>query len=367
MTNRIFPLLPIAFSIFIVSCTSTPASDTGAKDKVCISDSMMKMITIDTAQYRNVSNELKLSGEVSFDDNKVVKVFPFSSGQVQSVNVSVGDYVKAGQVIATIKSADIAGNYADLSSASADIAIAKRQMDNAEHLFKNGISSEKEYMEAKENYDKAVANSAKIQEQININGGGRTSANGTYVVTAPKNGYVVERTINPGQFIRNDNGQNLFTIGDTKDVWIWANVYESDIAKVKEGYTADVTTLSYPDSVFVGKVDKVSQVLDPVTKVMKIKVVLPNEGGALKPEMFANVTITNKEGENAMSIPASSIVTENGKSYVVLYHDKCDLEVKEIKVMKVLGKIAFINSGINEGDKVISTNQLLLYRQLIEP
>jgi len=117
---------------------------------------MQSRITLDTARLSNISNQLQLSGEVGFNENKVVKVFPFSSGQILEVKVSMGDHVTAGQVLAIIKSADIAGNYSDLKSSGSDISIAKRQMENAKLLFDKGISSEREYEEAKENYQKAL-------------------------------------------------------------------------------------------------------------------------------------------------------------------------------------------------------------------
>ena len=362
-------ILSVCFALFtvagLVSCDGHAATETPAK-QVCISDSMARMVTIDSVTQKNIDDALKLSGEVSFNENKVVKVFPVSSGQVVSANVSLGDYVHAGQTLAVIRSADIAGNYADLSSAGNDITIAKRELDNQEHLYKAGIASEKEYIEAKQNYEKTVSNATKIRSQIRINGGGRTSANGTYVVTAPKSGYVVEKTINPGQFIRNDNGQTLFTIGDINDVWIWANVYESDIARVKEGYTATVSTLAYPDTTFIGKVDKVNQILDPQTKVMKIRIVLPNSKGLLKPEMFANIMIENTEAKKANVIPASALVSEDGKNFVVVYHAKCSLQIKEVQTLKTSGNIVYLKSGLERGEQVISNQALLFYRQLQE-
>ncbi len=84
-------------------------------------------------------------------------------------------------------------------------------------------------------------------------------------------------------------------ISGLDEVWITANVYETDIAKIKEGYDADVTTLSYGDKVFKGKVDKVFNTLDPDTKVMKARIVLPNPGYLLKPEMYAGVTVYYQE------------------------------------------------------------------------
>jgi len=350
---------------FLFSCKAKEPAVT-KQEKICVSDSLEKLIVIDTAALNTVSDELKLSGEISFDDKKVSRIFPFSSGQVVQVNVSVGDRVSRGQTLAVIKSADVSGNYSDLSTANNDVAIAKKQMDNEKSLFENGIASEREYIEAKENYQKAVTAAGKITTQLAINGGGRTAANGTYIVTAPISGYVVEKKISEGNFIRSDAGDNMFTIGDISDVWVWANVYESDIAKVKPGYTAGITTLAYPDTTFAGVVDEVSNILDPVTKVMKIRVKLPNEKGLLKPEMFANVTITNKEGVKAVAVSSKAIVSENGKNYVVLYNGKCDLKVKEVEIMRIVGGYAYLRSGLQVGEKVIAANQVLLFKALTE-
>jgi cobalt-zinc-cadmium efflux system membrane fusion protein len=359
-----FTIIGASFIMATSSCNSNDAiAERNVKEQL-ISDSTMRLLKIDTAQLRNVDDELKLSGEVSFDENKVVKIYPYLSGHVLSTSVSVGDYVRAGQQLATIKSADVAGNYSDLSISGNDVAITKRSMENAEHLYKNGIASEKEFLEAKENYNKAVSNANKIKEQIQINGGGKTTANGIYTVTAPRSGYVVEKLINPGNFIRNDNNGNMFTIGDIQDVWIWASVYETDISKVKQGYTAAVTTVAYPDSVFMGKVDKVSQILDPVTKVMKIKIVLPNTNNTLKPSMFANITISNKEVKKTVAVPATATINDNQKSFVIVFNNSDDAAIREVKILKTSEGFAYIISGLQEGEKVITKNQILIYKKL---
>jgi cobalt-zinc-cadmium efflux system membrane fusion protein len=349
----------------VVSCNQ-PVTTLKSENTLCVSDSMMRMISIDTVTECNMNNELKLSGEVSFDENKLVKVYPFSSGQVTEVRVGLGDRVKKGQVLAVIRSADIATYYNDLNSAHADLTIAKRQWENTASLYKSGISSQREYEEADQNYQKALSAVNKISQQLHINGDGKTDANGNFLVEAPRSGYVLEKKISTGAFIRNDNSDNLFSIGDLGDVWIWANVYESDIAKVKEGYSARVTTLAYPDSIFTGKVDRVSQVLDPQSKVMRVRIVLPNQTFSLKPEMFANISIENKEGENALCIPSSAIVSDFGKNYVILYHDRCDLAVKEINILKTVSEKTFITGGISKGEQVLSSNQVLFFRALME-
>jgi cobalt-zinc-cadmium efflux system membrane fusion protein len=363
MMKRETILIGLGSLMFLAACKPKTV-DAPASKEVCISDSLQKMITIDTAKTSTMKDELSLSGEVSSDDNNVVKVFPFSSGQVISVKVSLGDKVEKGQTLAVMRSADVAGNYTDLSSTRSDLAVAKRQLDQAESLYKNGISSERDYTEAKENYNKAIAANRKVKQQLSINGGGNTSENGTLVIKAPESGYIIEKNITAGSFIRQDNAGSLFTISNMQDVWIWANVFESDISKVKIGYNARVTTLAYPGKVFMGKVNEISSVLDPDNKVMKIKIVLPNPGMLLKPEMFTNVVITNTENRQAVSVPAKAIVFDSSKNYVVVYNGRCNLQVREVSVIKTVDDVSYIGSGLQPGDKVISKNQLLLYDAL---
>ncbi|MVN20649.1 efflux RND transporter periplasmic adaptor subunit [Mucilaginibacter arboris] len=351
--------------VLLTSCEHKK-EEVAQKKSVCITDSLAKEIRIDTAKTTGMQDELTLSGEVSFDDNRVVKVFPFSSGQVTDVRVSLGDRVSKGQVLAIMRSADVAGSYTDLSATNADLSIAKRQLAQTEYLYKNGISSERDYTEAKENYNKAQAANRKIQEQLSINGHGSTSASGQYIIKAPESGYIVEKAVTAGSFIRNDNAASMFTISDMKDVWIWANVFESDIAKVKNGYAAKVTTLAYPGKVFKGKVNEVSSVLDPDNKVMKVKITLPNPGMLLKPEMFTSVIISNNEPTQSVTVPASSIIFNDSKNFVVIYQSKCSMEVREVNVIKTVDNVSYISSGLKAGEMLISKNQLLLYDALTE-
>jgi cobalt-zinc-cadmium efflux system membrane fusion protein len=367
--KNIFPAAFLAFALIAAfsSCQSKALEEKMPDaEKVCISDSLSKIIRIDSAYSSGINDEVKLSGEVSFNDNMVVKVFPFSSGQVLTVSVSLGDKVKKGQVLAIIKSADVAGNYSDLSAAENDLAIAKKQMENEAALYQNGIASEREYLESKENYSKAVSNSDKIKDQIRINGGGQTSPDGIYIIKSPLDGYVVEKNAAQGSFIRNDNNQNLFTVGDIRNVWIWANVYENDVSKVHEGYTAKVTTLAYPDKIFTGKVDKENEILDPQTKVMKVRISINNDSLLLKPEMFANILVQNKQVNQIITVPSVSIVSDNGKTYVIIFHDRCNLELRQVDILKSVDGLTYISKGIESGEKLITKNQILLYRALIE-
>ena len=362
------PTLALAIGLALLSLSACEQKMEEKKEvgKFCLSDTMQKMVSIDSVRICAIDDELHLSGEVAFDENKIVKVFPNSSGQVLEVKVSFGDKVSAGQVLAVIKSADVAGNYTDLSGADADLKIAKRKMDNAESLYKNGISSEREYEEARQDYEKAVSSKAKIESVIRINGGGNTQASGTYIIKAPISGYVVEKKINAGNFIRTDNGDNLFTIGDLRNVWVLANVFEADIAKVKEGQTARVTTLAYPDKVFSGKIDRVSEVLDPSNKALRVRVKIDNPQMLLKPEMFTNVTVTNTENKTAVCVPSSAVVEESGKQFLVVYNNNCDLKVLPVDIMKIVGDKTYLRGTLPSGQKLITHNALMIYDEFTD-
>jgi cobalt-zinc-cadmium efflux system membrane fusion protein len=358
-------IIALAGIVMLSSCEhKEPVAE--VSKKFVLSDTMLNMIQTDSVRDCNISDELSLSGEVSFNENNVVKVFPRISGQVQETKVSMGDKVVKGQTLAIIRSADVAGNYNDLASANADVAIAKRQMDNAASLFKNGISSEKEYNEAKQNYEKAQAGKNKVQSVISINGGGKANAQGEYTITAPISGYIVEKKVAAGAFIRPDMADNLFTISDLKTVWVYANVYELDIQNIKEGYTAKVIPVAYPDKVFTGKIDKVSQVLDPQSKAMKVRISLENKDMLLKPEMFIKVIVSNEESRKAICIPASAVVPQDNKNYVVVYKGKDDLSIAPIEIIKTVGDRTFIRSGVTPGQVVVTKHQLFIFNQLSE-
>jgi cobalt-zinc-cadmium efflux system membrane fusion protein len=365
-TKKIIITFSLALAALSITSCKEKKQEAEQKKGFCLSDTAQKMVSIDSVKLSNMEDEIQLSGEVSFDENKVNKVFPRGSGQVIECKVTLGDKVEAGQVLAVIKSAEVAGSYADMSTADADVAITKRQLENQESLYKNGIASEREVIEARQNYEKAKAARKKIETMLSINGGSKTNAGGSYYLTAPIAGYIVEKKINAGNFIRPDLADNLFTISDLKTVWVLANVFEADIPKVKKGFNVKVSTLAYPDKEFIGTIENVSEVLDPVNKALKVRIKMPNENMLLKPEMFTKVVVSNKEGKLGICIPTTSIIQQNGKEYVVVYNSNCDMKIAEISSVKTVGEKTFIKEGsLQQGQKIIVQNQLLIFQKLL--
>ncbi len=153
-------------------------------------------------------------------------------------------------MLAVIKSSDMAGYSNDYITAKSNVDIAKKTMDATDDMFKSGLASQRDQLAAQEGYNQAVSAFEKAKRVLNLNGG---SMSGEYSVKSPINGFVVDRQVNNNMMIRSDNATGLFTISDLKNVWVMANVYESNISFVKMGDSVNITTLSYPGKNFSRK------------------------------------------------------------------------------------------------------------------
>ncbi len=348
-------------SVAQLSSCSSDHNEQEVRQPYVIPDSLMRTLTIDTVKVSNVTDAIKFNGIVDFNTDKVINVFPLVSGNVTGVTVMPGDYVKAGQVLGIVKSSEIANYNANLVNTEANVRLTEKQLDQQKELFKSGLASQVDITSAQANYEQAVAAKIAAQKILSINGDNK---NGEYLIKAPIEGFIVQKNVNNGTAIRTDNNAGLFTISDLKDVWVQANVYEANIDKVHEGDEADVTTLSYPDKVFKGKVDKLMNVLDPTSKVMKMRVVLSNPGYELKPQMFATVTIYNSENKKGIAIASSDLVFDHSEYFVIVMKDRKNVQIRPVDLQSINGKTAYIKSGINPGEQIISSNALLIYGSL---
>ena len=155
-----------------------------------------------------------------------------------------------------------------------------------------------------------------------------------------------------------------FDIAEINQVWAIANINESEISNVKLGINAEVTSLSYPDKKFYGKVDKIYNIIDPDTKAMKARVTLDNPGFMLMPDMRVAIKFSYEEDKSLVAIPSQSIVFDKNKSFVMVFKDRNSIDTRQVEIYRQVGDIAYVASGLNEGEKVLTTNQLLIYDAL---
>lgn len=355
-------LLGVCFLCFLmVSCNSGNDPDAIAGRGFMVTDTMMSRIAIDTVKMEQVEGSITLNAKISAEEDKYVEVFPLVGGNVSSVNVETGDYVKKGDILAVIHSGEVADMERQLIDAQGDVAQAQKNMEVQQDLYNSKLSSERDLLSAQKELQKMQANLTRTEELFKIYNVNKKS---DYLVTAPIAGFVTDKKISRDMLLRSDNAQNIFTIAQIDEVWVIANVYESDISRITEGMDAEIRTLSYPDKLFKGKVNKIFNILDPQTKTLRIRIKLPNPGFLLKPEMVATVTLYYQENQVYPAIPSSSVIFDKSKNFVMVFHDRSHVETREISVYKSTDNHTYIASGLKEGERIISKNQLFIYDEL---
>ena len=357
--NPVFVLLIGTLSLFI-SCKKEEENHE-TKQTFVMSDKMLSTTKTATAQLQPLKNQLNFYGKITTDNNKFIEIFPVVGGNVIKVNVELGDYVQKGQLLATIRSTEVAGYEKELDDAKNDLLVAKNNYKVAKELFEGKLNTDQEVIEAKGEVEKAESQLNRIKQTYQIY---NIKMGAIYEVRAPLNGFIIQKTINEGMLLRSDKTDNIFDIAEITNVWAIANINEADISQVNMGNDAEITTLSYPDKKFYGKVDKIYNIIDPETKAMKARVKLENKDFLLKPEMRANIKISYTENQQMIAVPSDAIVFDRSKNFVLIFKDKNNIQTRQVEVFRQIGNITYISSGLDVGEKVLTTNQLLIYDAL---
>jgi cobalt-zinc-cadmium efflux system membrane fusion protein len=326
-----------------------------------LTETISKGMELATSQTRSVETEIALTGKISFNEDKVARVFPLAGGFVRELFVELGDKVKKGQVLAIIRSPEIAGFNSEGIAAEAQLRVAEKNSQVAEDLYKTGNISEVELINARKELENAKGELQRIREVLDMYGAGKESI---YPIKSPVSGVIVQKNIALNMELRTEDISPVFLIGNLDDVWVMANIYESDIQHVQEGFEAEITTISYPDKIFKGRIDKIFNLMDPESKTVKARVVLSNISYELKPEMFAKVLVRYTEPVKKMAIPSNAVIFDKSRYFVMVYVSDDKIETREITIYKENQNITYLESGLKDGEQVMVKYQLLVYDAL---
>ncbi len=349
------------FSLIIACSKEQKPAVTDKKAAFSLTDTMLARIRTEAVVMQPVRSQLRLIGRVVPDENRVIKVFPLVGGNVRDVRAELGDYVQKGQILAVIQSGEVAGYNSELIQAQAELRLAQKNQQVAKEMYADKLNSERDVLTAQKEVEREAAELIRLKEVLQIYGADQQSG---ALVKAPISGYVLEKNINRGTQLRSDDANAVFTISQLNEIWVLASVNESDIARIKVGLPAQIQTLSYPDRVFRGVVDKVYNVLDQTTKTMQVRVRLTNEQMLLKPGMNASMTLAFEETGSLPAIPAGALIFDKSKQFVMVFHDRQHIDTREVQIHRSQGTIAYIRSGLKPGEKVITQSQLLIYDAL---
>lgn len=346
--------------IALAACTSAPAPPPDAT-AFTLSDTMLHRIGLDTVKLLPVESVIELNGRIAPDDNRLANVYPIVGGQVLQVPVELGDRVTKGQTLAVIRSSEVADLERRMINARSEHEVAVKNLATKQDLFDSQLLSERKLVEARHDLEKARAKLRRMEEIFSIY---RFQEGSQYVVQAPISGYVIQKDIMRDITLPEGHAEPVFTIAELDEVWALAEVYESDIARVQEGLPAEIVTLSYPDRVFPGTVDKIFNILDPRTRTMRIRVKLQNPEVLLKPEMIARVRLAVHEDRRLPAIPAKALINDHGKHYVMTFMDRYNIGTRQVTPLRTTSSSTWIAEGLQPGEVIIGREQLFVYDAL---
>ncbi len=341
------------------SCTTNNAP--AGKEQFEITDSLLSKLIIDTVQSANNRTDLNFSAKITANEDLQASVYPMVSGIVGNVNVKIGDKVNRGQLLASVNSAEMVGFDKEVISANAELKNAERALRQAEELYKGGLTSAREMEEAQNDFVIKKAELQRAKSVLKLNGG---NSKGSYQITSPISGYVVEKNLNGHMQLRPDHEGVVFKVADLSSVWAVINIYESELGMLKEGDAVEVSVLSYPEKMYHGKIERIYQTIDNESKVINARVSISNKDLSLKPGMMATVKVMAKSDINLPSVNPQVVIFDENKNYVLVLDGKQKVRIQEIEIGRKTSNRTYVSKGLNAGDKVIASKQVFLFESL---
>jgi cobalt-zinc-cadmium efflux system membrane fusion protein len=310
---------------------------------------------LDKVQTRSLPTELTANGSVTPDVARTIHVTSMGSGRVAEIRAHLGDSVHKGQVLLVISSPDSAQANSDYRKAVADEVLSNKALERAQLLLSHGALAEKDLQVAEDAEAKAKVDVETSAERVRILGGDPAHPSPLIEVRAPISGAIVEQNVAGSEGVKSlDNTPNLFTIADLTSVWVVCDVYENDIGDVHIGDGAEVHLNAFPDRVFHGKIVDISRVLDPATRSAKVRIVLGNSDGALRPGMFATANFRSNKLQDHTVIPATALMRLQDKDWVFRADGANRFRRVEVQAGGLTSDgMQEIRQGVSAGDSVV--------------
>jgi Cu(I)/Ag(I) efflux system membrane fusion protein len=286
---------------------------------------------------------LEANGQVTFDDRRVSSIVSRVAGRIEQVRVSQWDSVRRGEPIVALYSPDF-------MTAEAEYLQAKQtaHLSSAPGIAPTaGLAASME--DAAERKLELLG-----MEPADIRAISAPSP--TVWMRAPIGGTVIENKATRGAAV--SPGDVLYTLGTLNDVWITANIYEDDLARVHEGQDLEAVTTAYPDEVFKGVISRVSPEIDPATFTAQIRCTVANPGLKLKPQMLARVRIVTRPGQ-ALVVPQQALVFDTDSYFAYVRVAPGALARRKVVITSWNEKgYARVVSGLSSGDTVVVAGSL---------
>lgn len=370
--------------------TEREATESAAPNVITIDERTRDTIGLKVlaAEQRPFADVIQATGVVTPNETRLAHVRLLAPGRVEEVHVRVGDRVQSGQPMLTYDNVDVGelvGNYlsaaAAVDRAAADADVAKRALERATKLVDVGGLSRAEYERREAEHKRALAEvttaraamtnierrlqrfglSADELTRLRASSGDATSWSRT-TVRAPFAGVVTAADVAPGEAV--DTQRELFTVADLSTVWVIGDLYQKDIASVRRGQEAQITTESYPGETFIGRVTYISDVLDSSTRTAKVRCEVPNRDGRLKPQMFVTMGIPTATARDALVVPAAAVQQVDDDTVVFVQTGDDTFEKRVVEAGVGTGGWVPVLVGLKAGERVVTEGGFMLKSKL---
>ena len=310
-----------------------------------------------------------VTGTVAFNGDRSTQVLSPVSGPVAQLLVQVGTRVVKGASLATVSSPDFATAVAAYRKAESTYRNLKRIAEQDVELFKTDAIARRDVEQAQTDAAAAAADRDAALEQMRSLGVDSRSIeqirsnpavqNIPAVIRSPISGTVVERLITPGQLLQ-AGSTPAFTVADLSTVWVLANVFEADLATVRPGQPATVTSSVSPDP-FIGTVNYVSAIVDPASRATSVRLLVPNRNELLKRDMYVRVSIRSNVNRSGILIPAAAVQRdEENLPFVFVEAANGSYGRRRVTLGAHVGGSYQILAGLSTGDKVVADGALFV-------
>lgn len=307
------------------------------------------------------ASELVVTGVVAPDVSRNVPVVSLASGRVTAIHARLGDTVKQGQLLLTVRSDDVSGGYSNYRMAVADEILARAQLERAKDLYEHGAIALNDLQVAQDTEDKARIAVETIAEHLRLLGNDPERPASMVQVAAPTSGVITDQQVTAGSLVQAYNTPYPFTISDLSSTWVVCDVYENDLPSVRVGDAAEITLNAYPDRNFRGRVSNIGAIMDPNIRTAKVRMEVQNPG-MMRLGMFVRATFHGQKPEMHTIVPASAILHVHDRDFVYVPAPGGKFQRLEVVGGDLVASdltLQEVKSGLKPGDRVVA-NALVL-------
>jgi membrane fusion protein, heavy metal efflux system len=333
------------------------------------SPQQLKTLTVEVVQTHGFVSEELTEGKIAVNADRATPLFSPYSGRVTRVIAGLGDTVRQGAPLAMIEASEFVQAQNDLGTAAAQVKLARINETRKHALYEAKGGSLQDWQQAQSDLTAATTAYAAVRNRLRILGKSEAqiaalesaqTIDPVATLSAPITGVVVDRQLGPGQYVQAGSGTPVYTIADPSNVWLLANVRETDSGVVHLGQAVEVHVLAYPKRVFKARVTYVAAVVDPVTHRLPVRAEIDNRDGALKPEMFATFRILTGDATESPAVPEGAVVYEGAAAHVWVVAGDGLLSLRAIRTGRSNEGLVEVLDGLKPGERVVTKGGLFI-------